>query len=63
MNEENERERRINFIETVYQKEGNISEDKVWNALKRMMGKMFGLDDISVVVWKFIGEMAISAFP
>ncbi|XP_062866594.1 uncharacterized protein LOC134329279, partial [Trichomycterus rosablanca] len=60
MNEENERERRVEVIGTVDQEVEKINENEVWKALKRMKkGKAVGPDNIPVEVWKCLGEMAV----
>ncbi|KAK3546666.1 hypothetical protein QTP70_031407, partial [Hemibagrus guttatus] len=60
MNEENEREKRVEGVNSVEQKVDKIRKDKVRNALKRMKsGKAVGPDDIPVEVWKCLGEAAV----
>ena len=60
MNEENDRERRVEGIEIVEQDIARISKDEVRKALNRMKkGKAVGPDDIPVEVWKCIGEMGL----
>ncbi|KAK3540495.1 hypothetical protein QTP70_032457 [Hemibagrus guttatus] len=57
MNEENEREKRVEEVNSVEQKVGKIRKDEVRKALKRMKsGKAVGPDDIPVEVWKCLGE-------
>ncbi|KAK3574398.1 hypothetical protein QTP86_006625 [Hemibagrus guttatus] len=53
MNEENEREKRVEGVNSVEQKVDKIRKDEVRKALKRMKsGKAVGPDDIKVEVWK-----------
>ncbi|KAK3558455.1 hypothetical protein QTP86_018182 [Hemibagrus guttatus] len=53
MNEENEREKRVEGVNSVEQKVDKIRKDEVRKALKRMKsGKAVGPDDILVEVWK-----------
>ncbi|KAK3516099.1 hypothetical protein QTP70_005395 [Hemibagrus guttatus] len=60
MNEENEREKRVEGVNSVEQKVDKIRKDEVRKALKRMKsGKAVGPDDIPVEVWKCIGEAAV----
>ncbi|KAK3548848.1 hypothetical protein QTP70_021035, partial [Hemibagrus guttatus] len=60
MNEENEREKRVEGVNSVEQKVDNIRKDEVRKALKRMKsGKAVGPDDIPVEVWKCLGEVAV----
>ncbi|KAK3516912.1 hypothetical protein QTP70_028203, partial [Hemibagrus guttatus] len=60
MNEENEREKRVEGVNSVEQKVDKIRKDEVRKALKRMKsGKAFGPDDIPVEVWKCLGEAAV----
>ncbi|KAK3510194.1 hypothetical protein QTP70_026787, partial [Hemibagrus guttatus] len=60
MNEENEREKRVEGVNSVEQKVDKIRKDKVRKALKRMKsGKAVGPDDIPVEVWKCLGEAAV----
>ncbi|KAK3517406.1 hypothetical protein QTP70_009198 [Hemibagrus guttatus] len=60
MNEENEREKRVEGVNSVEQKVDKIRKDEVRTALKRMKsGKAVGLDDIPVEVWKCLGEAAM----
>ncbi|KAK3570786.1 hypothetical protein QTP86_025427 [Hemibagrus guttatus] len=60
MNEENEREKRVEGVNSVEQKVDNIRKDEVRTALKRMKsGKAVGPDDILVEVWKCLGEAAV----
>ncbi|KAK3515383.1 hypothetical protein QTP70_018727, partial [Hemibagrus guttatus] len=60
MNEENEREKRIEGVNSVEQKVDKIRKDEVRKALKRMKsGKAVGPDDIPVEVWKCLGEAAV----
>ncbi|KAK3543078.1 hypothetical protein QTP70_010530 [Hemibagrus guttatus] len=60
MNEENEREKRVEGVNSVEQKVDKIRKDEVRKALKRMKsGKAVGADDIPVEVWKCLGEAAV----
>ncbi|KAK3511381.1 hypothetical protein QTP70_005306 [Hemibagrus guttatus] len=60
MNEENEREKRVEGVNSVEQKEDKIRKDEVRKALKRMKsGKAVGPDDIPVEVWRCLGEAAV----
>ncbi|KAK3530456.1 hypothetical protein QTP86_024366, partial [Hemibagrus guttatus] len=60
MNEENEREKRVEGMNSVEQKVDKIRKNEVSKALKRMKsGKAFGPDDIPVEVWKCLGEAAV----
>ncbi|KAK3565642.1 hypothetical protein QTP86_012966 [Hemibagrus guttatus] len=60
MNEENEREKREEGVNSVEQKVDKIRKDEVRKALKRMKsGKAVGPDDIPVEVWKCLGEAAV----
>ncbi|KAK3526616.1 hypothetical protein QTP70_030755 [Hemibagrus guttatus] len=60
MNEENEREKRGERVNSVEQKVDKIRKDEVRKALKRMKsGKAVGPDDIPVEVWKCLGEAAV----
>ncbi|KAK3532647.1 hypothetical protein QTP86_027463, partial [Hemibagrus guttatus] len=60
MNEENEREKRVDVVNSVEQKVDKIRKDEVRKALKRMKsGKAVGPDDIPVEVWKCLGEAAV----
>ncbi|KAK3535543.1 hypothetical protein QTP70_016813, partial [Hemibagrus guttatus] len=60
MNEENEREKRVEEVNSVEQKVDKIRKDEVRKALKRMKsGKAVGPDDIPVEVWKCLGEAAV----
>ncbi|MCJ8738186.1 hypothetical protein PDJAM_G00032520 [Pangasius djambal] len=60
MNEENEREKRVEGVTSVEQKVVKIRKDEVRKALKRMKsGKAVGPDDITVEVWKCLGEAAV----
>ncbi|KAK3548354.1 hypothetical protein QTP70_010715 [Hemibagrus guttatus] len=60
MNEENEREKRVEGVNSVEQKVDKIRKDEVRKALKRMKsGKEVGPDDILVEVWKCLGEAAV----
>ncbi|KAK3526680.1 hypothetical protein QTP70_031470, partial [Hemibagrus guttatus] len=60
MNEENEREKRVEGVNSVEQNVDKIRKDEVRKALKRMKsGKAVGPDDIPVEVWKCLGEAAV----
>ncbi|KAK3551899.1 hypothetical protein QTP70_031557 [Hemibagrus guttatus] len=60
MNEENEREKRVEGVNSVEQKVDKIRKDEVRKALKRMKsGKAVGPDDLLVEVWKCLGEAAV----
>ncbi|KAK3510617.1 hypothetical protein QTP70_011874 [Hemibagrus guttatus] len=60
MNEENEREKSVEGVNSVEQKVDKIRKDKVRKALKRMKsGKAVGPDDIPVEVWTCLGEAAV----
>ncbi|KAK3575628.1 hypothetical protein QTP86_031584 [Hemibagrus guttatus] len=60
MNEENEREKRVEGVNSVEQKVDKIRKDEVRKALKRMKsGKAVGPDDIPMEVWKCLGEAAM----
>ncbi|KAK3527103.1 hypothetical protein QTP86_010822 [Hemibagrus guttatus] len=60
MNKENEREKRVEGVNSVEQKVDKIRKDEVRKALKRMKsGKAVGPDDIPVEVWKCLGEAAV----
>ncbi|KAK3575637.1 hypothetical protein QTP86_031594, partial [Hemibagrus guttatus] len=59
-NEENEREKRVEGMNSVEQKVDKIRKDEVRKALKRMKsGKAVGPDDIPVEVCKCLGEAAV----
>ncbi|KAK3560234.1 hypothetical protein QTP86_002183 [Hemibagrus guttatus] len=60
MNEENEREKRVEGVNSVEQKVDKLRKDEVRKALERMKsGKAVGPDDIPVEVWKCLGEAAM----
>ncbi|KAK3547330.1 hypothetical protein QTP86_018921, partial [Hemibagrus guttatus] len=60
MNEENEREKRVEGVNSVEQKVDKIRKDELRKALKRMKsGKAVGPDDIPVEIWKCLGEAAV----
>ncbi|KAK3531764.1 hypothetical protein QTP70_028289 [Hemibagrus guttatus] len=60
MNEENEREKRVEGVNSVEQKVDKIRKDEVRKSLKRMKsGKAVGPDYIPVEVWKCLGEAAV----
>ncbi|KAK3510361.1 hypothetical protein QTP70_005658 [Hemibagrus guttatus] len=64
MNEENEREKRVEGVNSVEQEVDKIRKDEVRKALKRMKsGKAVGPDDIPVEVWKCLGEAAVEFLP
>ncbi|KAK3558298.1 hypothetical protein QTP86_014684 [Hemibagrus guttatus] len=59
MNQENEKEKRVEGVNSEEQKIDKIRKDEVRKALKRMKsGKAVGPDDIPVEVWKCLGEAA-----
>ncbi|KAI5624348.1 gastrula zinc finger protein XlCGF28.1-like [Silurus asotus] len=61
MNEENQRERRLDDVELVKQEVDRISKEEVRAAIKRMKsGKSVGPDDILVEAWRCLGEMAVN---
>ncbi|KAK3575651.1 hypothetical protein QTP86_031603, partial [Hemibagrus guttatus] len=63
MNEENEREKRVEGVNSVEQKVDKIRKDEVRKALKRTKsGEAVGPDDIPVEVWKCLGEAAVEFF-
>ncbi|KAK3562197.1 hypothetical protein QTP86_030194 [Hemibagrus guttatus] len=63
MNEENEREKRVEGVNSVEQKVDKIRKDEVRKALKRMKsGKAVGPDDIPVEVWKCLGVSSSGNF-
>ncbi|KAK3540620.1 hypothetical protein QTP70_034370 [Hemibagrus guttatus] len=63
MNEENERGKRVEGVNSVEQKVDKIRKDEVRKALKRMKGgKAVGPDDIPVEVWKYL-EKAYDRVP
>ncbi|KAK3528390.1 hypothetical protein QTP86_034256, partial [Hemibagrus guttatus] len=57
MNEENEREKRVEGVNSVVQKVDKIRKDEVRKRMKS--GKAVGPDDIPVEVWKCLGEAAV----
>ncbi|KAK3510389.1 hypothetical protein QTP70_005861 [Hemibagrus guttatus] len=60
MNEENEREKRVEGVNSVEQKVDKIRKDEVRKALMRTKsGKAVGPDNIPVEVWKCLGEAAV----
>ncbi|KAI5627545.1 hypothetical protein C0J50_12902, partial [Silurus asotus] len=60
MNEENQRERRLDYVEMVKQDVDRISMEEVRAAIKRMKnGNLVGPDDIPVETWRCLGEMAV----
>ncbi|KAI5610690.1 hypothetical protein C0J50_11966, partial [Silurus asotus] len=60
MNEENQRERRLDDVELVKQDVDRISKEEVRAAIKRMKsGKSVGPDDLLVEAWSCLGEMAV----
>ncbi|KAK3521622.1 hypothetical protein QTP70_014726, partial [Hemibagrus guttatus] len=62
MNEENEREKGVEVVNSVEQEVDKIRKDEVRKALKRMKsGKAVGPDDVPVEVWKCLGEAAVES--
>ncbi|KAK3546668.1 hypothetical protein QTP70_031404, partial [Hemibagrus guttatus] len=60
MNEENERGKKVEGVNSVEQKVDKIRKDEVRKALKRMKsGKAVGPDDIPVEVWKCLEEAEV----
>ncbi|KAK3542796.1 hypothetical protein QTP70_002997 [Hemibagrus guttatus] len=60
MNEENEREKRVEGVNSVEQNVDKIRKDEVRKALKRMKsGKAVGPDEFPVEVWKCLGDAAV----
>lgn len=60
MKEENEREKRVEGVNSVEQKVDNIRKDEVRKALKRMIsGKAIGLENNPVEAYKCLGEVAV----
>ncbi|KAK3506948.1 hypothetical protein QTP70_031706 [Hemibagrus guttatus] len=60
MNEENEREKRVEGVNSVEQKVDKIRKDEARKALKRRKsGKAVGPDDIPMEVWKCLGEAIV----
>ncbi|KAG2458644.1 RTBS polymerase, partial [Polypterus senegalus] len=60
MNEENERGKRLDDVETVNQEVQRISKEEVRTAMKRVQnGKAVGPDDIPVEAWRCLEEMAV----
>ena len=60
MNEENNRDPRIEEAEVVNEEVNCVSREEVKNALRRMkQGKAVGPDELPVEVWKCMGEMGI----
>ena len=60
MNEENNRDPRIEETEVVNEEVNCVSREEVKNALRRMKkGKAVGPDELPVEVWKCMGEMGI----
>ena len=60
MNEENNRDPRIEEAEVVNKEVNCISREEVKNALRRMKkGKAVGPDELPVEVWKCMGKMGI----
>ncbi|KAK3553800.1 hypothetical protein QTP70_012235 [Hemibagrus guttatus] len=57
MNEENEREKRVEGVNSVEQEVDKIRKDEVRKRMKS--GKAIGPDDIPVAVWKCLGEAAV----
>ena len=60
MNKKNNRDSRAEEAEVVKQEVNCVSREEVKNALRRMKkGKAVGQDELSVKVWKYMGEMGI----
>ena len=60
LNEENERERRLDEVVIVNRDVHRISRDEVRTAMKKMKnGKAVGPDNIPVEAWKYLGEIAV----
>ncbi|KAK3516035.1 hypothetical protein QTP70_002420 [Hemibagrus guttatus] len=60
MNEENEREKRVEGVNSVEQKVDKIRKDEVRKDLKRMKSRnAVGPEDIPLEVWKCLGEAAV----
>ncbi|KAK3561567.1 hypothetical protein QTP86_010220 [Hemibagrus guttatus] len=60
MNEENERGKKVEGVNSVEKEVDKIRKDEVRKALRRMKsGKAVGPDDIPVEVWKCLGEAAV----
>ncbi|KAF7693224.1 hypothetical protein HF521_008540 [Silurus meridionalis] len=60
MNEENQRERRLDDVKLVKQEVDRISKEEVKAAIKRMkIAKSVGPDDIPVEAWRCLGEMSV----
>ena len=60
MNEENNREPRIEEAEVVNEEINCVSREEVKNALRKMKkGKAIGPDELPVEVWKCMGKMRI----
>ncbi|KAK3540843.1 hypothetical protein QTP86_002359 [Hemibagrus guttatus] len=60
MNEENERDKTVDGVNSAEQKVDKIRKDEVRKSLKRLKsGKAVGPDDIPVEVWKCLGEAAV----
>ena len=60
INEENNREPRTEEAEVVNEELNCVSREEVKNALRRMKkGEVVGPDELSVEVWKCMGEMGI----
>ena len=59
MNEENEREPRVEEVTVVDQEVAKVSKAEMRRILNRMKsGKTVGPDEIPVEVWKCLGEVA-----
>ncbi|XP_065658438.1 uncharacterized protein LOC136082948 [Hydra vulgaris] len=60
MNQENDREGRLQETEIVNQEVPQVTKEKVRAAIRRMKcGKAVGPDDIPVETWKCLGEIAV----
>ena len=63
VNEENERERRVEEVTAVDQEVAKVSQTEVRRTLKRMKrGEAVGPDEIPVEVWKCLGEVAVEFY-
>ena len=62
MNEENEREQRVEKVVVVDQELAKITKVEVRRALKRIKsGKKVGPDDMPVEAWTCFGEVAVKS--
>lgn len=59
INEETERECRVEVVTVVDQEVAEIIKYEVRKALKKIMGKVDGPDDIPVEVWKCLRELVV----